>query len=298
MRNFGSLIGALGRRTPPRSRTIAIMHIPKTAGTALKETVRRAVHPRRIVTGFDRSMFGDFTAFSTFAPALRGVVLEPATMAPAELVAGHLALSTLRTAEGAAETATTLREPRSRLLSHWLFWRGQTDDQLAPWGGWAERVRVARRPLAEFLAHPELACQTDNIVVRMLLWPDPLVPADGFVPRGADAAVVRRALERLDSFDFIDIIENPAYRANLEAWLGTRVGSRRLNETTSMPRALRSSLSREIEPAAGLIEERTRLDAVVWRAIAAERAPSSDTERLSRETFRSNTQRYAKLMGR
>jgi hypothetical protein len=51
------------------------------------------------------------------------------------LVRAHMALSTLRAAYPGARFMTVLREPTCRLLSHWVFWRGFTDETGQGLGG-------------------------------------------------------------------------------------------------------------------------------------------------------------------
>ena len=68
-----------------------------------------------------------------------------------DFIAGHIAFSSLRQRYGSANYLTVLREPLSRILSHWLFWRTVPDDDLARFGAWADYVRRAREPLKDFL---------------------------------------------------------------------------------------------------------------------------------------------------
>lgn len=159
------------------------MHIPKTAGVALTDWLEKALTPERPVRGFDRVLYGGFHAFDTFAPGERNRVYVSPSDVPSDgdFVSAHMAFSTLLLRYDSANHLTVLREPVSRILSHWIFWRGTHEEYLTQIGGWAEYVKQARRPIQEFLCREELACQIDNLTVRMLLWPHPLIPDDGFI---------------------------------------------------------------------------------------------------------------------
>jgi hypothetical protein len=61
------------------------------------------------------------------------------------------------------------REPTSRVLFRWIFWRQHTDLTLAGLGAWADYVKLSKRPLISFLSNPLVACEVDNQILRMLL---------------------------------------------------------------------------------------------------------------------------------
>ena len=132
-----------------RARPVAFMHVPKTSGTAVTSGLASALMPSIMVGGFDHCPFGSYRSFETVHSSIRCQIYESAESLPqpADLISGHFAFSTLRQAYPSAHYLTVLREPFSRLLSHWLFWRSHTDAELAPWGAWAERVRKSRKPL-------------------------------------------------------------------------------------------------------------------------------------------------------
>src|SRR5262249_31698467 len=154
--------------------------------------LRDALRPQRYFGGFDRVLFGDFHDFETIHPDMRRTVhLDTAGIdRDADLVAAHMALSTLRTAYPGHRLLTVMREPRAGVVALWWYGRATPDTALAPGGAWGDRVRNSHRPLAEFLTTPEVACQTANLAVRMLLWPHPTIPGDGFIPPIADQALL------------------------------------------------------------------------------------------------------------
>jgi hypothetical protein len=215
----------------------------------------------------------------------------------ADLVVGHLAFSTFSGAYPCAQHLTILREPCSRLLSHWLFWRQCTDAELAPWGSWADYARKARKPLVDFISDPLLACQTDNMILRMLLWPHPLIPEDRFIDPVNDKNLLRDATKRLLKFDFVDIVDDPTFVHRLRAWLGGSFPYNRENATKPIPGPFRLPLDRELTAkAVDLLEFRSRLDLRLWARIAARHTPSRHVATLRQRTILANVARYGVLM--
>jgi hypothetical protein len=157
-------------------------------------------------------------------------------------------------------------------------------------------VRLTRQPLIEFLNHPEAACHTDNIAVRMLLRPHPLIPDDGFIDSASDERLVSEAAARLKAFAFADVVENPRLEDDVRAFLVRPFVHRRVNETI-VPSELRVPLGEELnDEALLLVERRSRLDRELWGTVAAERIAGADPTALSDDTFRRTVTRYAALM--
>jgi hypothetical protein len=93
--------------------------------------------------------------------------LHPQLAKERRFVTGHI--SALRE-PARSRNIHHLCEPSSRLLSHWLFWRQHTDEDGAL--GRLGRVRQSRMPLVvSWPSHSWFT--TDNIALRMLLWPHP-----------------------------------------------------------------------------------------------------------------------------
>ncbi len=249
------------------------MHIPKTSGIAVAWALIDAVKPQRTYFGFDRAYFGAFDAFDTIAPETRAFIhFSPYTLPPSEaVIRAHMALSTLRAAYPQGRFMTVLREPVCRLLSHYLFWRGFTPAQLDPWGAWADYSRIAEQPLAVFLTDPRIACQTDNVATRLLLWPNAAIPPGNFIDPAYDAGLIAQARAALDTLHFADLTENPAFTANLAAFLGTPPRPlARHNETPRLPPHLRMPAAAALSSAAlDALRARTRLDNALWHDRAA-----------------------------
>jgi len=167
-------------------------------------------------------------------------------------------------------------------MSHWLYWRGANNSSLANLGSWGERVRLAWRPLKDFLSFREVACQTDNCFLRMLLWPHTLIPEGDFISREADVELIEAARHAMEDFDFVGVLEDPKLDERLGDYLGQSVARPRLNKTPPLPKALRPILSNELgDLEVSLLNERTRLDAVLWGSVTRGSLSHSSTEALA-----------------
>ncbi|MFM0557334.1 sulfotransferase family 2 domain-containing protein, partial [Paraburkholderia sediminicola] len=290
---------SLKNRARHAGRPLAVMHIPKTAGTTVTAAIAQALNSPADVVGFDRVLFGSFTGFSSFDRDVSRIMYRDIAEMPdeAKLIMGHFARSTLSGRYPTAQLVTFLREPISRLLSYWLYWRCQRDEDLSHWGEWRSYFGIARGSLKSFLTHPDIACQSDNIVVRMLLWPDARIDDCGFIERGYDGDLLRDALARLESFDYTDIIENPLLNDQFGKWLGANFRPAHLNETPRVPPELRVRLDKEMDDETlDLLEARCRLDTQLWQTLAALRMPSTDVDVFRQRVFNRSLARYGALL--
>jgi hypothetical protein len=259
-----------GARDP--SLPVVFLHIPKSAGSAVGASLREALQAKVGFCALDHALFGPFNEFDTLSDELRATVYGPGDMLPdlPDLVWGHFAVSTPKRSYPQANWFTVLREPIARQLSFWLYWRQFDYDEA--WGGWNDRVFRARRPLVDFLGDPELGCQTDNLAVRLLLWPDPRIPDDGFIDPRYDASLVAEAIAVLRGFDFVDYAANPDFARNVERWLGVPFTLKQVNETRRAHKDFPVDLERELTPEAfDLLSRGARLDDLLWRQVVQRR---------------------------
>jgi hypothetical protein len=214
-----------------------------------------------------------------------------------EFLSGHLAASTIQSRYPDAQRLTLLREPCARLLSLWVFWRSQSDDLRAQFGSLAEWPFRARGPLSQFLDDPLISAQIDNVAARMLIWPHPLAPCEGFIAAADDDAVFDLALRRLRAFDFVDLYESAAAMGRLARWLGQPLHPRRENVTGPVAEAHRTSLQAELTPQArNLLRQRTRIDTRLWQAVAEQVLEGEDAETIRRRAQTGSEVRYAALL--
>ena len=82
-------------------------------------------------------------------------------------------------------------------------------------------------------------------------------------------------------FDLVDYVENPDFASNVSAWIGAPFTLERLNETRRSHERFPVELERELTTEAyALLEERARLDLVLWREVVERRSPNEDWRKL------------------
>jgi hypothetical protein len=275
---------------------LAMMHIPKTAGTSVARDISASLAPARCIRGVDRSLYGICKAYPN---ASMSFYFEATDMpADADLIIGHFSYHTLKTRYPDAQQITFLREPVVRILSHWVYWRNLPDETLARLGDWAILIKRSHLSLKEFLSDASIACQIDNIATRMLLWPGSDILPDQFLEERLDHAVLAQAFERMDSFSYTDVIENPLFAMHLGRWLGVPPPSSRINETARVSENLQLELESELDDETfDLLWRRSRLDLQLWSALAERRLPGWDIGALRLKTIARGVTRYARLLG-
>jgi hypothetical protein len=285
----------LARHIFDPSRPLIFTHVPKTSGTAITKALNHALGPRRAFHGIDVSLFGNFTDFETFAETKRQVIFQHDTLPrDADLLHVHMAYSTTAAAYPCGQHFMVLREPYTRLLSQYLYWRAQSDAELVTWGTWGDRLRLARGPLVDFLSDERIACQTDNLALRMLLWPHRAIPPNSFISAADDASLVAAAKRQLERYAYVDAIERPGFPSALASWLGRQIEYTTENVTSTMSAELRTDFAQLLTAKAiSLLRLRTRLDEVLWRATLGD---SADVEALRLAAILQAVARYGVLM--
>ena len=280
------------------SRTLAFMHIPKTGGTSFAEAVVNAVQSRSVVRGFDMALLGDFVDVSSLDTNMQQYIYtSPHSVPDGQFICGHFSLHTIRQRYPGAQVVGLLREPFSRLLSFWLYWRGRPEEEIAAWRAWGDRMKQSYLPLTAFLNSRTVACQTDNIVVRMLLWPHRLIPAADFISPRHDKTLLAEAFVRLAHFSLLDVAENPDLGARLGKWLEVPLLLERRNVTRPIPELLRGSLAEELTPEAfDSMDARSRLDLRLWHHVAQKSVQPRYLGDLQSRARLQNVARHARLM--
>lgn len=292
---------------------LGFVHIPKAAGTAMIDRLDANLRPRKYVYGLDRSQFGSFAAFDTMSPSMRASIFLNTSEIPdnADIIAGHLSPNSIRDRYPNAHLLTVLRAPAPRLLSHWFYSRGYSDDVLALYGSWGRAIAGARLGLADFLEKRELACVTDNLILRMLLWPHPLIPSEDFIDPANDAVLLSAARIVLADFSYVGIVESPKSTEDLDKWLQDTYGvsiwtnlRRRISENrpskenkSKIPMVKMSiKLSEEVRSGAGaLLHDRNRLDNFLWNTAAEKFFTPQQADRLHSDSLIKNIVRYENL---
>lgn len=151
--------------------------------------------------------------------------------------------------------------------------------------------------LVDFLTDPLLAGPVDNVGLRMLLWPHPLIRDEAFIAESDDAELLALAIKVLDGFDFVDVIENRQFEPRLAKWMGVDLRLERLNETAPVPAELCAPLERMLTPEAmTALAQRSRLDDALWRYVVGKHLAPAAVEALREAAFAAAIARHARLM--
>jgi len=246
---------------------IGFLHLPKAAGTSLGEALAVAL-PNRSPMSFDRILFGDFDRFDEMMPQIKAQLClgNGHELLGYDLVAGHFCLQTLAATLAPAQILTVVREPRVRLLSHYFYWRAssaQAHSLYLPWDG---ALRGSELSLEQFLSVPWLAYQTDNLLTRMLLCPNPHVVAQQFLADGSVVSryrVRRRAMHLLQSLGCVAPLElGDGLVPVIARWCGLQLRIDHLNRT---PRAPVGQSAEWLTPVVReLLQQRTDIDRHLW----------------------------------
>jgi hypothetical protein len=286
-------------RTYGPGNPLVFSHIPKTAGTSLRVALEEALQPSVFVQGVDTALLAGYDDLDAISPAERAVLyLTPDELpAGATLVAGHIGPATTMARYPGADHITILRAPQVRILSQWMHGRALTEFNLRHWGPNAEAFRIAWRPLGDYLGHAMLAPNIDNTITRFLAWPHPALARTEFIAESDDDAVLAAALERLDTFGYVNLVENPAFQEELGAWLGRELPATRANERTAVPKRKRPDMSVELDgPTRELLAYRTRIDTRLWTAIAARVLPDADPTQVLDAALDKTVDRYQAML--
>ena len=287
-------------RTYGPGNPLVFSHIPKTAGTSLSAALDQVLKPAVAVHGgIDTALFGGYDDIDGISPALRaGIYFSPDELpADATLVTAHIAPATTTARYPGADHITVLRTPQVRLLSQWLHSRSLSEFTLRHWGPSGDAFRAGRQPLQEYLQNPMVAPSVDNTITRFLAWPHPALARMEFIKESDDDALVEAAVARLDSFAHVNLVENPAFMADLSAWLGADLPDTQLNERTSVLPNMRPDLAKELDAETrALLDHRCRLDVRVWSHVAERVLPDADPAAVLEEAFQRAVERYAEML--
>ena len=257
---------------------LAYLHLPKAAGTSIRAALSSYYDADDTVPwSFDRHMFGDFDRLDIVdRPVFLG---DPTEFRRYRYMEGHWSLPTILAGFDPEDVACILREPRSRYLSQYTFWRSWGDDQHAVWDPFDASL-YSRRTLGEYASSAEIACISDNLATRLILGPHSLIPTDGPIRPEHIDTVARHACTQLDRIGFVDVIERGegTYVA-LEEWFGSPLSRERLNET-QLDRGERVDLADLMDRTTqALVNDRSAADLQVWHHVFATRGAEAASGR-------------------
>lgn len=213
------------------------------------------------------------------------------------VVSGHFYLPTLLRVTEPASIATVLREPRTRVLSLYTFWR--ITPGYEQWYPYRPHYH-ALKSLDEFLLDPLMASAVDNVVCRILLHGDSRIPEDDFISAEEVGEVAEDAIAQLDRLGLVDVIElGQSMWERLSLFFRVRLESGRANVTAS------SGMIPETLPFPGpisdrtieLLRARTAADAIAYRHVLATYTTEARATRIADSTFAAQLVRIGDIGG-
>jgi hypothetical protein len=215
------------------------------------------------------------------------------------VVSGHFFLSALLRITGPSSIATVLREPRSRLLSHYAAWRLSLSGRTA-WRG-DTAPDHALRPLDEFLADPEVSQATDNLSCRMLLVPDLRMPEQGFTAADDIADLASQAIAALETLGFVGVVElGDSMWVGLSRFFEVPLTPMRLNTTAAegLTADAPDAKLKITEHTLDLLEARTAADGIAYRHVLRSKGYSGkQAQRLAAAAFADELVRIGDVAG-
>ncbi|WP_436697977.1 hypothetical protein [Nocardioides sp. BYT-33-1] len=266
---------------PSPQRPLVFNHIPKCAGTSVRNAIVAAL-PAEATTVYrvDLSLVGGYDRIDALRPQAAATFVRGPEELPADgdFVTGHVAPGTTRARYAERREVTILRHPRLRVLSQWVHSRALSDFDLRHFGhAGSVAFRVARGRLGDYLDHAMIAPNIDNTITRFLAWPHPLLAPTSFIEESQDEEILAAALDSLDRFDHVGLVEDPRFLEHLGSAIGLELPDIRLNERVSVPRRRRPDLGPELDGRTReLLARRTRLDERLWTHVARRIRPDSD----------------------
>ena len=184
-----------------------------------------------------------------------------------------------------ADIVMLLREPRSRLLSHYEYWRGLPANLRHADSTWSVTAHARELDFDEWLDDRRSAFQTDNVVLRTMLAGHALIPDDDFIDSADLAALTSAAMRRAASIGWVDVVERgPAMWDGLADRIDRPLERPQMNTTerrADLPTDVSAIFS---DGAVESLHHRTAADRAIW-ATAARRRGLGEVNLLAERTW-------------
>lgn len=209
---------------------VAFLHIPKSAGTSIRRAMLEHVSQEETSPwSLDPILYGSHPL--PVNASGRMYHDDVGDLSGYRFMAGHLSLPTIEKWFDADDVACVLREPRSRLLSQYTFWRTYPPEELEYWKPY-EAPYLSRLSLGDFLRRGEVMHFADNLTTRMIVGRHPLIPVDDPIQSEHVDELASIGAAAIDRLGFVDLLERgDLVTDSYEQWLGAPVSRERVNET-------------------------------------------------------------------
>jgi len=257
-----------------RDRRLALLHVPKSAGNSIAVALSEALRDRSWSPYWlDPTLFGSMRS-EPIPPNVRGsVIREPLALRSYEVVSGHISLPALLSGFDRADVVLLVREPRSRVLSLYEYWRALSPEQQSPENTWPVVGRAAHLDFGEWLSDAVSAYQTDNVTIRMLLGSHQAIPDDDFIAAEDLPLLTKLAIREARSIGWTDIVERGhAMWHGLSQRIGAELTPANEN-VTGRSDGLATDARVLFDPSTvELLDARVAGDAAVWASVAVQRS--------------------------
>lgn len=187
----------------------AFMHVPKCAGSSLSIILQSCfkiedICPKRL----DIFLFGRFNPRQIINKEIRDLIIlddEIESVKKYKLLTGHFALDTILDYDPEI-IITILREPRSRILSHYFYWRSLPLEVAMSWFPYSVSMYAKTQSFEEFIENNKVADQIDNLLCRQIA-DQKLIPKERYIREDEDECIIQNCLERINLFSYIGFTE-------------------------------------------------------------------------------------------
>lgn len=278
------------------------MHIPKCGGSSIRAALEQALPsgwlaPQGYLTDSEPADLTQLTPqqrseFATSLEEMRSIGQRY------RAITGHFNLDTLLEITDATRICTVVREPRTRVLSVYLY---SLVPGVAP--DWAYNPTLHDpRPLGQFLLEVFRAPQIDNVLCRMLLGDDPRLPAQDVVAESDVPAIALDAIARLGSLGYFGVLElEESVWQGISRMFGVKLNPARVRvtgEPAFTPRPLGSREPLFDAECLRLLEQRCAADAIVYdRALAQAGIDAQERARIKDAAFAAELVKLGDLIG-
>lgn len=255
------------------ARRLGVLHIPKSAGSSVSAALMAALDDRTWSPyDFDPAMFGPLHDEPVPQTEMPRVLPDPARLRDYDAASGHYALSTMLVGFDPADIVMLLREPRTRLLSHYEYWRGLPANLRDADSTWSVTAYARELDFDGWLLDPRTAYQSDNVVLRTLLDGNASIPDNDFIDPADLPALTTAALRRAASLGWVDVVERGSAMWNGLSQRISRPLERPELNTTQRRADLPTDVSAVFSDlAVEALHHRTVADRSIWAAAARRR---------------------------
>lgn len=273
----------------------AFMHIPKCAGSSLATILTSCfkiedVCPKKLA----KVLFGSFNPRQIINKEIRDLIIlddEIESIKKYKLLTGHFALDTILDYEPKI-IITILREPRSRILSHYFFWRSLPIEVTMSWLPYSVFMYAKTQSFEEFIENSEVADQIDNLLCRQIA-DQKLIPKRRYIQEDEDECIIQNCFERINLFSYIGFNE---YFGDIVQYVSdlfsSHLDSCHINKTKYQELANKNKVSANLELMEKL-NSLTRLDQQIYSICLNKFKDIDNTDEFSNKILSQTIQKFS-----